>query len=310
MAKLTVTTEGRQESVVEIGERLTIGRSASNALVLDDHRASRHHAEISHLGRGRYRLSDMGSANGTWLNGRRVTTPKELQNKDEIQIGGVRMRFETDGEARVGPYVSASTGTKVEIRNELIVVLVADVRAYTTMSEALPCDQVSQLMNRWFGETTEIIDANGGTVDKFIGDAVMAYWVAGDKLSPAKEVNLALKTAREMVRRARSFSGRISGQFPGHAFGIGVGLNLGNATLCNVGTPDHQSFTVVGDTVNVAFRLEPLTKANGCNVIVSKALGDWASKEYLLRELGETKVKGRSQGVSILGLEVGPDSSP
>lgn len=304
MAKITIIAQGGEECVVEIGERLTIGRSTRNALVLDDFKASRNHAEISHIGRGRYRLSDIGSANGTWVNGRRMTTPRELQNGDEIQIGGTRMHFEVDETEAMSPYVSASTGTKLEIRNELVVVLVADIRAFTTMSEALPSDSFSQLITEWFGITSEIIDTNGGIVDKFIGDAVMAYWIANDRSNPANEVNGALKTARAFVQSARRFSDRLSARFAGYTFGIGVGINIGNATLCNMGTAEHQSFTAAGDTVNVAFRLEPLTKTKCHAVIVNNDIAAWASSEFHFQDLGSVEVKGRRQPVSILGLKI------
>ncbi len=306
-ARLVVTSAGAELRIVEIGERLTIGRSASNVLILADQKASRIHAEIRDLGGGRYRLSDVGSANGTWHNGQRMTAPKDLRDGDQIEIGAVRMRFVAPAEPVENPPSSVTSGTALDLRSELVIVLVSDIRNYTTMSEALPAREFSQLMTQWFRETTEIIDANGGTVDKFIGDAVMAYWVVTNKSDPAKEVNSALATARSLVRCAGRFSDRLTGQFAGYRFGVGVGINLGQAMLCNAGTAKHQSFTAVGDTVNVAFRLEPLTKARGYSVIVSGDFAAWASSEYQFHALGQTEVKGRKQPVPILGLELPPE---
>ena len=153
-----------------------------------------------------------------------------------------------------------STSFMLSTRAEVVVVLVCDVRNYTRMSEVLPSREMSELMSRWFREASAIIDANMGTVDKFIGDAVLAYWVAETKADPAREAFAALKAAGALVASSRDFSSRLSSQFPGHVFDIGVGLNLGPAMLCNVGNSEHQSFTAVGDTVNVAFRLEPFSK--------------------------------------------------
>lgn len=301
-AKLIVSVEGREDSVVEVGDRLTIGRSTTNSLVLDDNRASRNHAEISNIGVGRYRLSDLGSANGTRLNGRIMTAPKDLQDGDEIQIGGIRLRFAVNAVALTDPAASGTPGTTLEIRNELLVVFVSDVRNYTAMSEALPGPEFSQLIKQWFLEASQIIEANKGTIDKFIGDAVMAYWVAAEKSDPSKEVEAALKTAQEFVQRAGYFSELFVARFSGRTFAVGVGISIGAATLCNVGPADHPSFTAVGDTVNVAFRIEPLTKTKGFPVIVTQDVAAWAPRDSRFQELGTTEVKGRRQPVTILGM--------
>ncbi len=303
-AQLIVTSEGRDDCIVKVGDHVTIGRSASNSLVIDDHRVSRCHAEIRNLGNGRYRLSDVGSVNGTWLNGRLITVPRDLQSGDEIQIGGTRLCFALNAADPLPHPASGTPGTTLEIRNELLVVLVSDIRNYTSLSEAFPGPEFSLLMKEWFKETSQIIEANKGTVDKFIGDAVMAYWVAADRSDPAAEVGSALRTAQGFVRRSRCYSDLFPGRFPGHSFAIGVGINVGPATLCNVGPDGHPSFTAVGDCVNVAFRLEPLTKSKGYPVIVSRDVAAMAPREFCFCELGPTEVKGRREPVTILGMEI------
>ncbi|HYK91592.1 MAG TPA: FHA domain-containing protein, partial [Acidobacteriota bacterium] len=162
IACLIVTSEGRELQVVEIGERLTIGRSASSGLVLDDQTASRRHAEVRLVGKQRYQLADIGSSNGTWLNGRRITAPKDLNDGDQIQIGAVRMKFVAPSSPQMSRSRTAASGTLLEIRNEVVVVLISDVRNYTTMSEALPTREFSEMMTHWFRETTGIIKANMG----------------------------------------------------------------------------------------------------------------------------------------------------
>ena len=302
-ARLIITTEGRDLQVVEIGGRLTIGRSTSSGLVLDEKTASRNHAEVRLVGRRRYQLADVGSANGTWLNGRRITTPQDLADGDQIQVGAVRMKFVAPADPQVSHSKTAASGTVLDIRNEVVVVLVSDVRNYTTMSEAFPTREFSEIMTHWFRETTAIVKANMGTVDKFIGDAVMAYWVAEVKADPAQEVGAALSAARAIVRSSRDFSESFTSRFPGYSFEIGVGLNLGPAMLCNVGNAEHQSFTAVGDTINVAFRLEPFSKSKGYSIIVSGELATIAASRYRFHELGQTEVKGRRQPIAIFGLE-------
>jgi adenylate cyclase len=303
-AKLIITPEGKPESVIELmDDRLTIGRSTNNQLVVDDQKASRSHAEIRHLGGGRYRISDVGSANGTWINGRRLTVPKELEDGDQIMIGSVQIRFVAPSITRTQE-VTMSTGTALFMRNELVVVLVADIRNYTGMSEALPNREFSRLISEWFRESSDIIERHGGIIDKFIGDAVMAYWVASSKTEPGKEVNESLRTARALIERANLFSTRVSSQFPGNTFRIGVGLNMGDAMLGNVGTGENQSFTIVGDSVNVAFRLEALTKEKSSPVVASHSITSAADPEFQFRDLGEAEVKGRKEPVSIWALEL------
>src|SRR5881628_549626 len=140
-AKLTVLQEGRQEYTVEIVDCLSIGRSPKNDLVLADEIASRHHAEIRHHGHGRYTLVDVGSANGTWLNGRRLVHPRELANGDVIEIGRVKLCFlapKLEENPQKLDSMDSGTGTYLSLRNETVIVLVTDIRNYTGMSEILP----------------------------------------------------------------------------------------------------------------------------------------------------------------------------
>ncbi len=305
-ARIVVTPEGKPEAVVQLADRLTIGRSTANQLVLEDQKASRSHAEIRHLGAGRYRLSDLGSANGTWLNGRRISVPKELEDGDLIVIGSVQLRFVAPPktEAAAGARKETATGTALFMRNERVVVLVADIRNYTSMSEALPNREFSRIISEWFREASDIIEENDGTIDKFIGDAVMVYWVNANRSDPSGEVNAALRATRGLIDRAAAFSTRFASEFPGHEFRIGVGLNAGEAMLGNVGTGENQSFTVVGDSVNVAFRLESLTKEKGSPVVVSRSIVDAADAGFRFRDLGLAEVKGRREPVSIWALEL------
>jgi adenylate cyclase len=316
-AQLIVTSEGRSEQVLELGERLTIGRSSSNDLVLDDQNASRRHAEIRHHGGPRYRLTDVGSANGTWLNGRRLTVPKDLEDGDRVVIGNVRMRFvapemiagEGDPESTSGSITGAGVfATALAMRNETVVILVSDLRNYTGMSEVLPKREFSRVISDWFREASEVVETHGGTIDKFIGDAVMAYWSVGNPADPSAEINASLRAARDMIERTSVFSQRISSQVPGQTFRIGVGINIGEAMFGNLGTSEVQAFTIVGDSVNVAFRLEALTKEKGVMVIASRAVTEHAGGGFRFVDLGEAEVKGRREPVSICSLDLDEDT--
>ncbi len=301
-ARILVESDSSEEPFfVEVGDCLTIGRSKNNQIVIDDPKASRRHAEIQLGGHGRHRLSDLGSVNGTWLNGRRLTAPKDLLNGDEIRIGGVQLLYMASTESAVTD-ATVGSGTAADLRVEWVVVLVSDIRNYTGMSENLPQENFSSFIMDWFAKCKEVIDQHGGLIDKFIGDAVMAYWTVLDRSEPAGEIRSALDSALALMRSADEFSVRLSGEYPEHSFRIGVGISMGDALLGNIGTGELQSFTLVGDTVNLAFRLESLTKEKKMPIIVSGNLTQYAGEGYSFSNLGETTVKGRAEPVSIAAL--------
>jgi adenylate cyclase len=157
-------------------------------------------------------------------------------------------------------------------------------------------------MSDWFRECSEITKGHGGTVDKFIGDAVLAYWIAPQQASQlAGEVNAALDTACDLVTRAGTFSARLNQRFPGHMFAIGIGLNAGEAVFGNVETSEIQSFTVVGNSVNVAFRLESLTKEKGYPILVSRTVVDKAEKRFQFLDRDLTRVKECTRSIHLFG---------
>ena len=303
-AKLVVQREQHQDRTVEIDDALTIGRSPSNQLMLEDTKVSRRHAEIRLVAPGRYRLTDLGSANGTWINRRRLTSPCDLQNGDLIQIGASSLRFETTATAPEA--LSCSAGTAPELQDRYVVTLVADIQKYTTMSETLPGEKFSLFVKDWFKECSGLVESHGGAVDKFIGDAIMCYWLVLDRDNPAMEAGSALAVARELIGAAETFSGRLSGIFPGHAFAIGVGISMGSAIVGNVGTGANQSITLVGDSVNIAFRLEALTRQKNSAVIVTGNIAECAPAGYAFVDLGQAEVKGRKKPVAISALVTSP----
>jgi adenylate cyclase len=301
-AKLIVTTDKQGQFTIELSDLVTIGRSTSNNVFIDDPDASRHHAEIRRLG-NHYILIDLGSVNGTWLNSRRITIPKDLEDGDQIRIGNGAIRFvAAPGEIQVDSTVSQST--RRLISNGHVVVLVADIRNYTAMSETLPSRELSRLLADWFKQASDIIETRNGIIDKFIGDAIMACWVVAARSDAQNQVSQALAASRELLACAGTFSNQFSAEFPDHQFRIGVGLNIGEAMFGNVGTDANQSFTVVGDCVNVAFRLEALTKEKGTAVIVSNGIVESATSDYQFNNLGEAVVKGRKEPISIWSLNL------
>jgi adenylate cyclase len=198
-----------------------------------------------------------------------------------------------------------TTGAAERIRYERVVVLVSDIRSYTPMRESLPEDYFSCFIKDWFCACAEIIQGNGGNIDRFLGDAVLAYWVVERKSDPSKEINEALEASRSLVGSAGDFSTRLSGNFPAYVFRIGVGLSMGDALLGNVGPAGYQSLAISGDVVNLAFRIESLTKEKQTPVIASGNIAECADKVFRFRDLGQLRVEGRKEPVPISELVLG-----
>lgn len=182
-----------------------------------------------------------------------------------------------------------------------VVVLFSDVRGFTGRSEATdPGDLVRQL-NEYLTGMVEVIFRHGGTLDKFIGDAVMAHWGAlgvGDERDHARK---AIAAARDMISALAEMNAawEAAGKEP---FQIGVGLHLGEAVAGEIGSPERTEFGVIGDTVNLASRLEGLTKSFGCEVIFSEEVGTASGIDCAAVDLGNVRVKGRRNPVRLFGI--------
>ncbi len=181
--------------------------------------------------------------------------------------------------------------------NQEVTVMFADIRGFTTMSEAMEPARVVEILNEYFTRVTDVIFDNGGTLDKYIGDAVMA--VFGAPISKGNDaaaaVNSAMQIQRLLIELNRDAAAR---KWP--ELRVGIGINTGNAIAGNIGSPRRLDYTVVGDAVNTAQRL--MTNAAGGQILISestaKKLGK-TGKTIDLERLPELKVKGRSEAVPV-----------
>jgi adenylate cyclase len=183
----------------------------------------------------------------------------------------------------------------LEAASRELTVLFSDVRGFTSISEGLSPPKLAQLINDFLTPMTRIIHANRGTIDKYMGDAVMAFW--GAPIDDHRHATHAVSTALEMVKRAEVLSKEfIQKGLPPIA--IGVGLNTGQMSVGNMGSEFRMAYTVLGDAVNLGSRLEGLTKEYGVSIIVSESTRK-AAPEFIYRELDLVKVKGKEQAVTI-----------
>jgi adenylate cyclase len=186
-------------------------------------------------------------------------------------------------------------------------VLFSDVRGFTTLSEGLSPRELTRLMNEMLTPLTECIHQRRGTIDKYMGDAIMAFW--GAPLQDAEHARNAVLAAQEMIactaRIREDFAAR--GWPPVH---IGVGISTGPMNVGNMGSRFRMAYTVLGDTVNLGSRLEGLTKRYGVDIIVSGVTMQ-GIPDMAFRELDAVRVKGKNEPVSIfepLGLRSALDA--
>lgn len=183
-----------------------------------------------------------------------------------------------------------------------VAVMFCDIRQFTHLSEALPPEQVTALLNRYFDHMARVIHGQRGTIDKFIGDGIMAFFGAPQfSANPCRE---AFDAAREMAAELQKFNQELAAEGkPPLAFGIG--LHAGPAVIGYVGAVERYDYTAIGDTVNTASRIEGLTKELGWMILLSRAVADRLGNAEGLTYLGEHPVKGRA-AVDIFGWRPAP----
>ena len=174
-------------------------------------------------------------------------------------------------------------------------VLFSDVRNFTSISEGLTAEELKDLMNAYLTAMTEVIQDKRGTIDKYIGDAIMAFW--GAPVNNPEHARYALEASLAMQKGIRDLDPAFvkRGWQPLH---IGVGLNCGDMSVGDMGSKFRRAYTVMGDTVNLASRLEGLTKEYGVGILVSDNIVK-AVPGFVYREIDKVLVKGRTEGVSI-----------
>lgn len=178
-----------------------------------------------------------------------------------------------------------------------IAVLFVDIRGFTTLSEALAPEQVVEMLNEYLALTTEAIFANGGTLDKFIGDATMAVFNAPIDL-PDYEAR-AVQAALDIVNGAANVNARIKEKI-GREVAFGVGVNCGEAVVGNIGCEVRMDYTAIGDTVNTAARLEG--KALGGQVVISENLRQRLADRIITEPLGEMALKGKAEPLAVYAV--------
>jgi adenylate cyclase len=181
-----------------------------------------------------------------------------------------------------------------------ITVLFSDIRNFTTITEKLSAHETVEFLNVYFARVIEVIRAEGGRIDKFIGDAVMAEF--GVPYPFADHAARALRAAAGMRDAAEEFKGWMRNRFPDKnlpEFAVGIGVHTGYAVVGNLGSAKRMEFTAIGDTVNVASRLEGETKTLSCVIVASVETVQAAGSMVVTGRHDKLTVKGRAAPVEV-----------
>jgi adenylate cyclase len=279
----------------------TLGRVADNDVSLPWSWVSRKHAMIQAEENGRLNLIDLGSSNGTFVNGRRIYTPVCLENGDCIGIGNTRLLFHQtrpSSRPQQNGQEDLEEMTVAFVQKTTITILICDIHDYTRLSELLGDQHLSQLLQYWTGKVTKLVNSHGGQVDKFIGDAVMALWAGTDL---RHNIRQAMKTALAI----NTCTARLGEKIPDLPWPLATGaaLNTGEAMLGNLAQDGgRSSYTVVGDVVNVAFRLEDMTdRRQDLDFLMGgEAAAELVAAEKFCKKYS-FQLKGRKESVEALG---------
>ena len=299
-AQLYVQPEGKAPFKVDCTSYLTIGRDRVSEICLNDQVASRHHAVVRHIKNGAYILMDTGSRNGTFLNNNRINEASKLNHGDLITIGAADITFihheqdfsHTKTLERID-FSETVHSIKTDIAN--FIVLVSDIRGYTSISEKVPVKILSDTMGHWFNEVQNAVNKHSGKVDKFIGDCVLARWEVPENNPVAQRRLIEQVLNCSLALYEISSEIKFEPPYEKENFKIGVGLNIGEAAL----TYDTAN-TIMGDAVNTAFRLEAATKELNTDIIISEALQKLISPQIKSTLAQHTvSLKGKSQDSTI-----------
>jgi adenylate cyclase len=241
----TAWLERQGSEPIPVTGNCSLGRAVDNQVALVDDRVSRRHATIHAQGDREFLLVDLGSRNGTFLNGRRVNQPTRLQDGDQLQVGPFQLVFH---QAAVLPMPDAAVPeqqrqepqTMVELESTPCWLLLCDITGSSVLAREKTGAQLAMLVGGWFAKCKEVIEDNGGAINKYLGDGFLAYWRARKEFMP--HVAQALRDLGHLqLEKKPDFR---------------VVLHYGQVTIG--GIPSSGEDSLAGPEVNLVFRLERL----------------------------------------------------
>ena len=258
----------------DIRANCSLGRTPGNHIVVPSGRASRRHAVIHLQNIGEFWLVDLGSTNGTLLNSRRVQKPVRLCNNDEITIGEHMLKFRQPQEFSTEYKTTIAELTIRGIQHIACWLLLADIQDFTPLSTQLPVERLASMLGGWLSACKQIIEERGGSINKYLGDGIFAYWK--DSESNPHQVAQAIDALKQLQIGADPRF-RIVVHFG--LVAVGGIVSLGEESL-------------MGKEVNLVFRLEKLAGSLGASASVSDSANAKFGTLIASHSLGLHSVKG------------------
>lgn len=280
MSVATVWLETSQGQRWPVASTCSLGRSTSNSIVIDDGKVSRRHALVHKQGDDEYWVIDLGSGNGTYLNGRRITQPTELKDGDLLALGDQALTFRhISGRVSEEARTQSSAQTLISFKSIDCWLLVADIKNSTALGQRLTPTEMAMMVGRWMGSCKEIVDANGGAINKFLGDGFFAYWLAETVGEDGIVETLRSLRALQSDRSAPRFR---------------LALHYGRVTIGGGGSLGEDSLS--GPDVVLTFRMEEIAGALGCDLMASTEARQRLARAFGFRPLGAHSVPGFATG--------------
>ncbi|MGD0890112.1 MAG: adenylate/guanylate cyclase domain-containing protein [Terracidiphilus sp.] len=291
-------SEGEQDIPLENGNAWRLGRAIDSQIRLPSELVSRQHALVQRMENGEYYLFDLGSRNGTFLNGARVTIPVPLNDGDRISLGDFCVSFHRPATVERREYAAPDAITQATAAlfiQQMTTVLVVDVRGFTKIAQAIDPQLLSQVMGTLFRSGGEIMRRRGSWGQKYIGDALMSVWVHTQNCEGSQLLSI-LHALGELTQVTDALQQQFQLPLP---IGVGAGINTGPASIGNAGSEHSSDYTALGDTVNAAFRYESATRDIAFDLVIGRETMDY------LRQCGDRPERFfEEKRVQLKGYEV------
>lgn len=267
------TALGQQRLSLTASSCWTVGRSDDNNLVLSDQWISRNHAMIQSMESGEFYLIDLGSRNGSFINGRRVSVPVSLRSGDLLTFGQSELQFFCSTANAALPNGAASehnfTATATIHVRRLVSIAAIDLCDFPAMTHSLSAKELSEAVSLWFRQAGEVLKDYGGWVDRYTGSSIVAIWIHGTQDVPREESLRTIRAIYELHNIINELNQRYA--LPMH-LRLGIGLDQGCAMVGDMESGVRPEYAVLGDTLDDTRHYELATQQLGLDIAVSSKL--------------------------------------
>lgn len=252
----------------------SLGRATGNDVVVDSEKASRRHAVVHLQNIGEFWLVDLGSTNGTQLNGRRISQPLRLCNDDQIAIGETVFKFFQPQRISADYQTTVAKQTIRGMDHIGCWLLLADIENFTPLSRQLPIEELAALLGSWMSACKQIVEERKGSINKYLGDGILAYWRDGQHSA---------RYVAETIAALKELQGRADPRFR-------IIVHFGKVAIGGLVSMGEES--LMGKEVNLVFRLEKLAGSLNERATVSESANARLQRLIPSRSLGKHAVKG------------------